>query len=119
MKKQKALEDMTHQDLVEALIADDNISDNLYVSDDYSADRHGNRLITMGFEESRIKKKKTPAGFILFTFNPKGRLVNLELAIRKHGKEWVIASSEKLVDFTARFGNDILDSGKTKKKNGS
>ena len=118
MKKQKALEDMTHQDLIEALIYDENIQDNLYVSDDYAPDKHGNNLITIGFEETG-KKKRGPAGFILLTFNSKGRMVSMEVAIRKNGREWIIASSEKLVDFTARFGNDILKSVREKKKNGN
>lgn len=115
MKKQRELEDMTHQDLIEALIFDENIQDNLYVSNDYSPDKHGNNLITIGFEQEGVKRKKGLAGFILFTFNAKGRLVNMEVAVRKKGKDWEIASSEKLVDFTARFGTDIIKTVKRKK----
>lgn len=118
MKKQKELEDMTHQDLIEALIFDENIQDNLYVSNDYAPDKHGNSLITLGFEEGGTRKKKALAGFILLTFNPKGRMIGMEIAIRKKGKDWEIASSEKLVDFTARFGSDILKTAKERKKNG-
>lgn len=112
MKKQKALEDMTHQDIVEALVFDENIQDNLYVSNEYAPDKYGNHLVTIGFEESTTsKKKRRPAGFVLFTFNAKGRMVNMEVAIRKSGK-WIMASSEKMIDFTARFGNDILKTTK-------
>jgi hypothetical protein len=119
MKKQKALEDMTHQDLIEALIFDENIQDNLYVANDYAPDKHGNSLITIGFEEPGTKKKRGLAGFILFSFNPKGRMINLEVAVRKGGKEWEIASSGKLVDFAARFGDNLLNAAISGKKQGN
>jgi len=115
MKKQKALEDMTHQDLIEALIYDENIQDNLHVANDYAPDKYGNTLISVGFEEPGLKKKKSLAGFILFSFNPKGRLINLEVAIKK-GKDVEIASSERLMDFTARFGDDVLNTALSGKK---
>lgn len=108
MKKQRSLEEMTHQDLIEALIFDENIQDNLYVSNDYAPDEYGNNIISMGFEEQGKRRKKGLAGFILFAFNPKGRLVSIEVAIRKRGnKEWQLASSEKLIDFESRYGTDM------------
>ena len=107
MKKQKALEEMTHQDLIEALVFDENIQDNLYVANDYAPDKYGNNLITIGFEGPERRKKKGLSGFILLAFNPKGRLVHIEVATRQApNKEWQLASSEKLLDFSARFGTD-------------
>jgi hypothetical protein len=107
MKKQKALEELTHQDIVEGLINDENIQDNLLVSNDYSLDRHGNSLITLGFENFSTKKRKL-AGFVLFSFNIKGRLIGLEVAVKK-GKSWEIASSEKFIDFTGSHGSDKIN----------
>lgn len=100
MKKQKALEDMTHLDLVAALLTDENISDNVEVSDDYAPDKFGNNLVTVSFEGVAHGKKKGVNGLLLFTFNPQGRLVSLELATcQKDKKNWQIAASEKFVDF--------------------
>lgn len=100
MKKQKALEDMTHLDLVAALVLDENISDNIEVSDDYAPDKHGNNLVTLSFDGAIVDKKKGAKGLLLLTFNPQGRLVAMEIATCKHGKkDWQIASSEKFIDF--------------------
>lgn len=91
---------MTHQDLIEALASDENISDNVTVSDDYAPDKFGNSLLTMSFEGVSSGKIKAANGLILFTFSPQGRLVALEIATCKKGKkDWQIASSEKFADF--------------------
>ena len=102
MKKQ--LEDLTHMELVSALVYDDSVADNIFVSDDYPTDENGNTLITMGFEGKKVGKARGSNAMILFTFNKKGRLVRLEAAVRESGqKQWQIASSEILIDMKTRF----------------
>jgi len=105
MKKEKALDDMTHLDLIEGLVSDENISDNIDVSDDYPPDKHGNSLITMSFEgASQDGKKKGVNGIVVFTFSPQGRMLSVEVATCKKGKkDWQIATSEKFVDFSQEF----------------
>lgn len=104
MKKQKALEDMTHQDLIEALVFDENISDNVLVSDDYALDKYGNSLITINLEGVMSEKKKAMNGLLLLTFNSQGRMISMEVATCKKGKKnWQIATSDKFVDFTQDF----------------
>lgn len=104
MKKEKALEDMTHLDLVEGLVSDENIADNIDVSDDYPPDKHGNSIITMSFEGAQTGKKKGVNGIVVFTFSPQGRMISVEIATCKKGKkDWQIAISEKFVDFTEDF----------------
>lgn len=104
MKKQKALEDMTHLDLVEGLVSDENISDNVDVSDDYPPDKHGNSMITLSFEGTEEQKNKGANGIVVFTFNPQGRMVSMEIATCKKGKkDWQIATSDKFVDFSENF----------------
>lgn len=98
---------MTHQDLIEALIYDENIEDNLNVSNDYAPDGHGNNMVTIGFDGPPSKKKRGTSCVILFVFNKKGRLVSLEVANKIKGdRSWQVAASEPLVDFSVRYGTD-------------
>jgi hypothetical protein len=116
MKKEKALEDLTHKELFETIIYDENIQDNMHVSNDYSLDKYGNSLITMGFQGVGIGKKKGTHAMIIFSFNTRGRMVNMEIATREVGqRKWQVASSEKFVDFTARYGDfeTVIDSKKS------
>jgi hypothetical protein len=112
-KKIKSLDDLTHLDLVEALIYCENIQDNLSVSNDYPEDQYGNSMITMGFEGVPNNRRRTAThAMILFTFNRQGRLVSLEVATREKGnRKWQVATSEKLIDMKTRFG--IEPSNKT------
>lgn len=112
MKKEKALEDMTHLDLVEGLVSDENIADNIDVSDDYPPDKHGNSLVTLSFEGAKDGNKKGTNGIVVLTFSPQGRMLSIEVATCKKGKkDWQIATSEKFVDFSQEFigaSKDIL-----------
>lgn len=113
MRKPKALEDMTHQDLVEALIYDENIQDNMHVSNDYATDEYGNSMITIGFEGVEKNKHKGTNAMILLTFNKSGRLITMEVATAPRNQHrWQVAISEKFVDMKPRFGV-----GKEKDKN--
>lgn len=110
MKKQKALDDMTHQDLFEALIYDENIQDNMHVSNDYELDEYGNNLITIGFEGVDRPKQKGTNAMVLLTFNKKGRLVTIEVATMIRGQhKWQVAVSERFVDMKPRFSVKSLD----------
>jgi hypothetical protein len=110
MKKPKTLEDATHLELFEQLIYDENIQDNLTVSNNYAEDEHGNSIITMGFEGLESKEKgvlKTNA-VLLFNFNQKGRLVGVEVATKEHKYgDWHVAVSEIFMDMKTRFGIEI------------
>lgn len=120
MKKQKSLEDLTHQDLIEGLIYDENIQDNINVSNDYAEDQYGNNLVTMYFEGKGTKRKKGNVCLILFTFNRKGRLIGIETAMRAKGeRNWQVATSQEFADFTARFGSDAFNAALDRKKRGN
>jgi len=105
-KKIKSLEELTHLDLLELLIYDENIQDNLSVSNDYEPDQYGNSMITIGFEGVPNNRKKTQTNaMILLTFNKEGRMVSVEVATRERGsRKWQVATSEKLLDMKTRFG---------------
>ena len=91
---------MTHKKLIEKLINDENIIDNIDVCDSYEQDNYGNTLITMSFEGVDLGKTKGYDGIISFMFNNEGRLVRVEMATSKKGKNsWQIALSEKFVNF--------------------
>lgn len=112
-KKQKALEDMSHQDLFEALIYDENIQDNMHVANDYGKDEYGNSIITMSFEEKEKKSDKTPKAIMIFSFNRPGRLVKIEVATKvKNKRAWNVVRSENFVDFSPKY-----DVQRTKKNN--
>ena len=120
MKKQKNIEDLTYLDLIEALIYDENIQDNLNVSNDYEPDEHDNSIVTIAFEGPTVKRKKGTACLIIFTFNRRGRMVGVEVATRKKGdRHWQVASSEKMVDFTSRYGSDTFNLNVDSKKKGN
>jgi hypothetical protein len=105
----KKPEDLTHKELLENLIYDENIQDNMHVSNDYADDEYGNSLITMGFEGKKSAKTKGTHAMILFTFNREGRMVNMEIATREIGqRKWQVASSEVFVDFKPRFSDSGL-----------
>lgn len=90
----------THKELFEALIYDENISDNIDVCDTYEPDRYGNKLVTLSFEGSDIGRKKGAKGMLLLVFNKRGRLVTIEVATCKKGKkEWQVATSDMLTNF--------------------
>ena len=105
-KKIKSLDELTHLDLLELLIYDENIQDNLNVSNDYEHDQYGNSMITIGFEGVPNSRKKTQTNaMILLTFNKEGRMVSMEIATREKGsRKWQVATSEKLIDMKTRFG---------------
>lgn len=104
MKKQKALEDMSHLDLFEALIFDENIQDNLFVTNAFEPDEHGNNMIAMSFEGVNSTKTDGNKAMMLFTFNKSGRLVGMEVAtLDKSKKKWYITKSETFVDMKPRW----------------
>jgi hypothetical protein len=108
----------THKQLFEHLISDENIQDNIDVSDDYENTKNGNSIITMGFEGTGTAKKKGTHCVILLEFDKDGRLFCMEVATRKKGeKNWQVASSEKFVDFKPRLGNDAIQLSDRKKLN--
>ena len=110
-KKIKSLDELTHLDLTELLIYDENIQDNLNVSNDYDLDQYGNSMVTIGFEGVPNNKKKTQTkAMVLLTFNKEGRMVSMEVATREKGsRKWQIATSEKLIDMKTRFGIEIAN----------
>jgi hypothetical protein len=104
MKKSKKVEDLTHLDIFNLLIYDENIQDNLSVSNDYDEDEHGNNVITIGFEGVPDENKISTNGMVLLMFNREGRLINMEMATKeKKAKKWQVAVSEKFVDMKSRF----------------
>lgn len=110
----------THQQLFEELIYDENIQDNITVSNNYEEDELGNSIITMGFVGVGTKRKKGSQGFVVFTFNKKGRMVNMEIATKEaSARKWQIAISEVFVDMTPRFGDEKFNSGPDRKKVGN
>ncbi len=89
----------THRELIEELIYDENISDNIDVCDSYPEDKHGNTIVTMSFEGVDKGRKKGNKGMLIFLFNKKGRMLSMELATCKKGKEnWQIAVSDKFLN---------------------
>lgn len=92
---------MSHKELIEKLINDENIADNIDVCDGYEPDKYGNSIVTMSFEGVDIsKRKKGVNGMLIFLFNKKGRMVSLEIATCKKGKkDWQIAASQKFTNF--------------------
>jgi hypothetical protein len=95
---------VTHKDLFDKLISDENIAENLSVNDDYEPDKYGNNTITMAFEGVDDGRKKGFKGMVILAFNTKGRLVHISLATCKKGKEdWQVASSGTLDDFKQYF----------------
>lgn len=92
---------MTHKELFEKLIYDENISDNIDVQDGYEPDKYGNSIITLSFEGVDFsKRKKGVNGMLILLFNKKGRMVSMEMATCKKGKkDWQIAASEKFANF--------------------
>ncbi len=91
---------MTHKQLFLKLISDENIFENIDVSDDYEKDEWGNGVITMAFESPKGKKKKPVRAFLVFMFNAKGRLINVEVATKERGqKDWQVATSEHFINF--------------------
>jgi hypothetical protein len=116
LKKERALEDMSSQDLIEALIYDEYVQDNVHACNDYALDKHGNSLISIGYESPADRGKKKAASLILFSFDIEGRLVGIETAVRPEGKsDWCVSVSEKFVDFTPRFHSDPPKKGKKKR----
>lgn len=117
MKKQKSLSEMSDLDLVEALIYDENIQDNLNVSNDYEEDEYGNTRVSISFEKMPIKRKRGDACIMLFVFNKGGRLVGIEAATRLKGdRAWQVVISDPFMDFSTRFSNDEPPRFKKKKK---
>lgn len=104
-KKTKNIDHFTHLELFEALIYDENVQDNLSVSNDYEPDKYGNNIITMGFEGTANNSKRTQTNaMILFTFNKEGRMISMEIAVRERGqRKWQIATSDKFIDMKSRF----------------
>lgn len=94
---------MTHEQLFLKLLSDENIYENIDISDDYEKDKYGNSMITMAFESPGTKKKKAVKGFLVFVFNAKGRLVNMEVATKEKGqRNWQIATSEAFINFALK-----------------
>lgn len=109
---------VTHKQLFEHLISDENIQDNMDVSDDYEPTKNGNSIMTLSFAGVGTARKKGTNCIILMEFNPEGRMVCMEVATRKVGeRSWQVASSEKFVDFKPRFGNDEIQLSDRKKLN--
>lgn len=110
MKKQKALEDMSHLDLFEALIYDENIQDNLFVTNDFEPDKHGNNMIAMSFEGVEESKSNGNKAVMLFTFNRSGRLMSMEVAtLDRRKRKWNTVKSETFVNMKPRFGIVLND----------
>jgi hypothetical protein len=90
---------MTHKELIEKLIYDENIADNIDVCDSYEEDKYGNSIVTMSFEGVDSGKKKGVNGMLVLLFNKKGRMVGMEMATCKKGKkDWQVAISEKFIN---------------------
>jgi hypothetical protein len=101
--------EITHKMLLEHLVRDENIADNIEVSEDYDTMENGNTLITMGFQGVSSTRKKGTRCIVLFEFTKEGRLACVEVATKKtKERHWQVASSEKFVDFKPRYGNDEI-----------
>ena len=102
MKKKKS--EITHQEIIEELIFDENIQDNMHVSNDYAPDDYGNQTITMGFTSMPNGRKKSTSALIVFSFNEKGRLVGMQVATKKKGeRNWHMAISDVFMDFVSKL----------------
>ena len=103
MKKKKE-DKISHQEIIEELIFDENIQDNMHVANDYEPDEYGNHTITMGFTSTPNGKKKSSYALVVFSFNDKGRLVGMQVATKKKGeRHWHTAISDVFMDFAARL----------------
>lgn len=91
---------MNHRALFDKFFSDENIYENIDVSDDYAPDEYGNTVITFGFEGQGTKRKKPVMAFAVLVFNKKGRMINMEMATRKRGeRHWQIATSDNFINF--------------------
>lgn len=91
---------MSHKELIEKLIYDENIADNIDVCDGYEPDKYGNSIVTLSFEGVDLGRKKGVNGMLILLFNKKGRMVSMEIATCKRGKkDWQIAASQKFTNF--------------------
>lgn len=108
--------EVTHKKLFEHFIQDENIQDNMNVSDDYGPAENGNTIITMGYEGVGTSRKKGTNCVIVLEFNKEERLVGMEVATRKIGeRNWQIAVSDKFVDFKPRYGTEEIQLSDRKK----
>jgi hypothetical protein len=91
---------MTHRELLDKLFNDQDIYENIDVSDNYEADSRGNTTIVFGFETPVVKRKKSVKAIVIFTFNKKGRLIQVEVGTHKKGeRDWQVATSQKFINF--------------------
>ena len=91
---------MTHKELFDKLIYDENISDNVDVRADYEPDEYGNSIVTFSLESPDVGRKKGISGMLILLFNTNGRMVSMEIATsQKDKKKWQIAASEKFINF--------------------
>lgn len=91
---------MTHFELFQQLIDDDNIADNIDVQDGYEKDVYGNNIITLSFEGVAEGKKKGANGMVILLFNESGRLVNMQIATKQGKKDWQVAVSQIFANFS-------------------
>jgi len=91
---------MTHRELLDKLFNDQDIYENIYVSDDYTPNDRGDTTIAFGFETPAVKRKKSVKAIVVFTFNKNGRLIQMEVGTHKKGdKNWQVATSPKFINF--------------------
>lgn len=93
---------MTHKALIRKLFNDENIYENLDVYDEHDADAFGNTYATINFD-GMSDDNQPMEGFVVLVFNPKGRLVQMEVANRKEGKKkWNVAVSPPLLNLVLK-----------------
>ena len=98
-----AMSKATHWELFKLLVNDPNIFENIDVCDDFEYDKFGNSMMTLSFQGGAPKGKKPCKGLIVLVFNPKGRLINIEVATKKRGeRNWQIATSQNFISLALK-----------------
>jgi hypothetical protein len=93
----------SHWEIFKALANDENIFENIDVCDEFDKDKFGNSMMTLSFQGVAPKGKKPCKGLVVLVFNPKGRLVNIEVATKKRGeRNWQIATSQNFINLAFR-----------------
>lgn len=90
---------LNHLEIFKNLVNDENIYENLEVCDNFDKDKFGNSMMTLSFQGGAPEGKKPCKGLIVLVFNPKGRLVNMEVATKKRGdRGWQVATSRNFIN---------------------
>jgi hypothetical protein len=88
---------MTHKEIIDKLINDENVYENISVEDGYEPDRFGNSITTFSIEGQG--EKKDTNGMLIMLFNKEGRLVSMEIATQKGREDWQIAGTGPMINF--------------------